>query len=188
MPARKSFNQLDPFAEGERFQTRGIRNSRSRSSKNPFTNVSSDDKKHSSRIVIYCIILIIVILAAVALLFLLPNSTSSDPTATDDPLVNPAGRDASSEYTDNTDDPELRASEQEKLDSMLELIAEEDWEYANATFETIFPSYLDTCGRYDYYRAAVLLADNFEGFLVSRDTAETNMNYLLERCGKSRTE
>ena len=118
----------------------------------------------------------------------MPRATNPDPTISDDPLVNPTGRDATSEYTTDTDDPELRAREQNKLSTLLALLNNEDWEYANATFETIFPDYLDTCDRYEYYRAAVTLADNFEDFTISRGTAEARLNYLLEKCDKPGAE
>ncbi len=190
MSARKSFNQLDPFSENEdRFQTRGIRNSQSHSSKDPFVNVEKKDEgKSKINTIVLGAILAVVLLGAIVLLILLPQSTTQDPTVSEDPLINPTGRDATSEYTADTNDPELRAREQNKIDTLIALLNEEDWEYANATFETIFPDYLDTCGRYEYYRAAVVLADNFEDFTVSRDTAESRLNYLLEKCDSSGAE
>ncbi len=190
MPARKSFNQLDPFGENEdRFQTREIRSSRSRSSKDPFVNVEKKDEgKSKNNTIILGAVLVVVLLGVIVLLILLPQSAAQDPTVSEDPLVNPTGRDATSEYTADTDNPELRAREQNKIDTLLSLLNDEDWEYANATFETIFPDYLDTCGRYEYYRAAVVLADNFEDFTISRDTAESRLNYLLEKCDNAGAE
>ena len=183
MPARRPFNQLDPFgANEEQFQTRSIRDSRSHAKKEPFKD-SLSKRSNSNPAIIYGIIASI-ILVGIILLLTIPRSFESDPTIGEDPLVNPTGREASSEYTTNTSDPELRAREQNKLDTLLALVNDESWEYANATFETIFPDYLDACGRYEYYRAARALSENFESFSISRETAETRMDYLLEKCDK----
>ena len=190
MAAQKSFNQLDPFEEKERFKTKEIRHSSSRISHNPFANSQKKGANAKTNLtLIYVGLVLVIICAAITLIFILKSAgQKSDPTISDNPLVNPAGRDASSEYTKDTNDPEIHTRELNKLNTMLDLIADEQWEYANATFETIFPDYLDICERYDYYRSAVTLADNFENFTVSRETAETRMNYLLEKCGSSEAE
>lgn len=185
MPAKKPINQLDPFDEsGDRYQTREIRHSRSRSSKNPFVHLSDPKSKEGKRslILLSCVLLAIII-GCVIIIILNARSDSSNPVLDDDPLINPAGREASSEYTaDNLDDPELRAGEQSKLNSVLILISEEDWSYAYSLFNTIFPEYLDACGKYDYYRAAAFLADNIADFPVSKERATERMNILITKC------
>jgi len=191
MPAKKPINQLDPFDDNEeRYQTREIRHSRSRSSKNLFTNLADPKSKEGKRsiIILSCVFLAIII---GSILFIIFNGrlNSLSPTSDGDPLVNPTGREASSEYTvDRLNDPELRASEQSKLDSVLTLISEKDWEYASSLFSTIFPDYLDACGKYDYYRAAVLLADNVADFNISRERATERMDTLIETCNRSSKE
>ena len=58
MPAKKPINQLDPFGDNDdRYQTREIRHSRSRSSKNPFTNLADPKSKEGKRsfIILSCV-------------------------------------------------------------------------------------------------------------------------------------
>ena len=130
MPAKKPINQLDPFGDDEdRYQTREIRHSRSRSSRNPFINLSDPKSKEGKRsfILLSCILLAIIV-GSILIVVLSNRSNTTDPTSDGNPLVNPTGREASSEYTvDKLDDPDLRASEQSKLDSVLTLISEKDW-------------------------------------------------------------
>jgi len=189
MPAQKKpFNQLDPFEENsERFQAQEIRRSSSHTHHNPFADSQKKRKSSASYLKpIYIALILIIISAIVILIFVLTSTNKSqDPTISDNPLVNPAGRDASSEYTSDTNDPDIHLREQNKLSTLLNLISDENWEYANAIFETIFPDYLDTCERYDYYRSAVTLADNFASFSIPRDSAESRMNYLIKECGSS---
>ena len=190
MPAKKPIGQLDPFGDNEdRFQTREIRHSRSRSSKNPFINLSDPKSKEGKRsLIILSSVLLAIIIGAILIIFL-NNSNSTDLTSDGDPLVNPTGREASSEYTvDKLDDPELRAGEQSKLSSVITLISEEDWEYARALFNTIFPDYLDACGKYDYYRAASTLADHISDFAISHERAAERMKALLDKCNRPAEE
>lgn len=191
MPAKKPINQLDPFSDDEdRYQTREIRHSRSRSSRNPFVNLSDPKSKEGKRsfILLSCILLAIIV-GSILIVVLSNRSNTTDPTSDGNPLVNPTGREASSEYTvDKLDDPDLRASEQSKLDSVLTLISEKDWEYARALFNTIFPDYLDYCGKYDYYHAATVLADNVSDFAISRERATERMNILITKCNRSTKE
>ena len=187
MPNKK-INQLDPFADDkDEYSAQKIRRSRSRETKRLIRNVVNPEveEKEKRTHKIIAAVLITVILVALGIIVVLKLTSPSEDTLEEDPLVNPTGREATSEYADTSaDDPELRASETEKLDTVLALLGQEDWEYANALFETIFPRYLDNCGRYDYYRAAVLLADNFEGFTISRETAEARMNALVSKCSR----
>lgn len=191
MPAKKPINQLDPFGDNDdRYQTREIRHSRSRSSKNPFTNLADPKSKEGKRsfIILSCVFLAIII-GSILVIVLSNRANAPDPTSDGDPLVNPTGREASSEYTvDKLNDPELRANEQSKLESVLVLISEEDWNYAHALFNTIFPDYLDACGKYDYYRAALRLADNIPDFAISRERATERMDILLKTCNRPAEE
>lgn len=188
MPAKKPIDQLDPFGDNEgHYKSREIRHSRSRSSKNPFINLSDPKSKEGKRnfIIISCILLAVIIGSVLVIIFN-NRSNTTDPTSDGNPLVNPTGREASSEYSaDKLDDPDLRASEQSKLNSVLTLISEKDWEYARALFNTIFPDYLDSCGKYDYYRAAIVLADNVSDFAISRERATERMDILIKKCNRS---
>ncbi|MBR2586883.1 hypothetical protein IKE71_00705 [Candidatus Saccharibacteria bacterium] len=183
----KKINQLDPFGETEtEFSAQGIRRSRSRESRDLMQNVveaNPKGKKGTSPFaVVFSAVLVVI---AVLLVVFLPKSNSADENFGDDPLVNPTGREATSEYIDaSADDPDLRANEENKLSAVLVYIKNEDWESANASFETIFPRYLDTCGKYDYYRAAVSLANNFKNFSLPLETAETRRDALASKCSK----
>lgn len=189
MPAKTHINKLDPFGDNEaEFQVSGIRHSRSRETRGMMKNVVKEEKENKRRFYLVVAILVLIIIASGVAIFFMTKSSGPDETFGDDPHVNPTGRETSNEYSTNYNDPEIRASEQEKLNTVLELISAKDWEYANALFETIFPNYLDTCGKYDYYRAAVSLADNFEAFAIQREVAETRMNTLLPRCDRASSE
>lgn len=190
MSAQKSVNQLDPFDnDKDNYRTSEIRHSRSRFLKNPFINLIDPKNKKGRRnfIIITCIFLAVIIGSVFIIL-----RSQSEPTNTpteDSPLVNPTGHEASSEYTiDRLNDPELRAGEQSKLNSVFTLISEKDWEYARALFNTIFPDYLDDCGKYDYYRAAVTLADNIANFAISHELATERMEALAKTCNYSAEE
>lgn len=131
---------------------------------------------------------IIIVAIVVAVIIIATKATAVDETFGDNPRVNLTGREASDEYTDNVNDPEIRTSEEEKLGTVLGLISAQEWENANALFGTIFPNYLDTCGKYDYYQAAMNLADNYEGFSVERETVETRLEVLSKRCKRADAE
>lgn len=180
-------NQLDPFGENEsEFQTKEIRNSRSRKSGNFFTNfINNEDEKirKRNRAILFGG-LIVIVLAVLAIIFV-PKLTTPAPTPEPEPLVNPTGRKAASSDIPSFDDPEARAYEKEKLDTVLALLSQNDWEYTNALFETIFPNYLDACGKYDYYRAAVALSENFEGFSISHEVATARAEELFQTCDRS---
>jgi len=174
---------LDPFSDSEtEYKTTEIRYSRSRKAKTPFkTSDSASNRAKRSHLWLLAAIAALVLVAVLAIIFVpkwLRSNSSEDAT----PLVNPTGREASSEYTDNTSDSELRAAEQDKLNSVMSLIAREDWEHANAFFKTIFPAYLDSCGKYDYYRTALSLAKNFSNFSISEETALTRSEELALEC------
>lgn len=184
-------NQLDPFGENENeYQVKEIRHSRSRNSGNFFINlINNEDEKirKRNRLIIFGG-LTVAILAVLAIIFI-PKLSAPQTEPEPEPLVNPTGREAAS--NDNLpafDDPETRAYEQEKLDTVLALLTQDDWEYTNALFETIFPNYLDNCGKYDYYRAAVVLSENFEGFSISRDTASARAEDLFKTCDRAAEE
>ena len=185
MPDRPPINQLDPFGEIENeYRTREIRRSRSRSSRNFFINlVNNEDekiRKHNRLLLLGGLIVIILIILAI---IFIPKLSTPAPTPEPEPLVNPTGREAaSSKDAPSFDDPEARAYEQEKLNTVLALLNQDDWEYTNALFETIFPNYLDACGKYDYYRAATVLSENFEGFSISHDVATARAEELCKNC------
>ncbi len=188
MPDRPPINQLDPFGENENeFQTKEIRHSRSRNSRNFFINlINNEDAKIRRRNrIILAGSLAVIALAVLAIIFI-PKLSTPAPTPAPESLVNPTGREAaSSENAPSLDDPEARAYEQEKLDTVLALLTQDDWEYTNALFETIFPDYLDACGKYDYYRAAVALSENFEGFSISYDVASARAEELFKNCNRN---
>lgn len=187
MPDAPKINQLDPFGDNEsEFDTQKIRHSRSRETRNLIKNVvDPKTEKDKKRYRLVVIILIVVILLSILGLFLIPRLVAPEEAIEDNPDVNPTGREATSEYADTAaDDPELRTSEQDKLNTVLSLVGKGDWEFANAIFETIFPRYLDDCGKYDYYRAALSISENFENFSIDVETITTRRNVFYERCGQ----
>lgn len=191
MPSHPVINQLDPFGENEdEFQTKGIRHSRSRVFGNFFVNLinpEDEEKRKRNRIALFSGIAVVVI-AVLAIIFI-PKLSTPEPTPEPEPVVNPTGREsASKENIPSLDDPEARAYEQEKLDTVLALITQDDWEYTNALFETIFPDYLDDCGKYDYYRAAIALSKNFESFSIPYDVATERAEKLYKNCDRAATE
>ena len=182
-------NQLDPFGDNENeFQVKEIRHSRSHNSGNFFVNlINNEDEKirKRNRLIIFSS-LTVAILAVLAVIFV---PKLSAPQTKSEPLVDPTGREAASNKNSLApDDSKVRAYEQEKLNTVFALLAQDDWEYANALFETIVPSYLDACGKYDYYRATVVLAENFEGFSISRDTASARAEELSKTCDRAAEE
>lgn len=189
MPNRPVINQLDPFGENEdEFSTKEIRHSRSRTTGRFFTNLINpeDEKARKRNRTLLGMVPTIIILAVLAIIFIPQLTQKENPSEPPEVLVNPTGREsASSGNLPAFDDPETRAYEQEKLNTVLELVKQDDWEYTNALFETIFPDYLDNCGKYDYYRAAIILADNFEGFSISREVAVTRAEELLKSCDRT---
>lgn len=188
MPAKTPINPLDPFGDEDEFKTKEIRHSRSREADKLIKNVEPEKKAKPNAVLVFAVVLGVIVIACVVFLVILPGAKKSDESFGEDPNVNPTGREVTSEYTGDFDNPELRASEQEKLNTVLSLIQKKDWEYANALFETIFPDYLDSCGKYDYYRSAVTLADNFEEFTIDRELAESRMNVLVSRCDRGTSE
>lgn len=188
MPNHPVINQLDPFGENEdEFSTKEIRRSRSRTASRFFINlINPEDEKARKRnrlILLSVILVVILVVVGVIILVNRPKPQSPEQVET---LVNPTGREAtSSENIPAFTDPEARAYEQEKLNTVLELVKQDDWEYTNALFETIFPNYLDNCGKYDYYRAAIILADNFEGFAISREVATARAEELFSSCSRA---
>ena len=187
MPKTPVINQLDPFGSNEdEYQTKEIRHSRSRSKNNFFINLINpeDEKVRKRNHTVIAIVLLLIIFGALAVL-LIPNFTQPATPSEPETLVNPTGREAaSSENLPAFDDPETRAYEQEKLDTVLALTAQDDWEYTNALFETIFPDDLDDCGKYDYYRAAIILSENVEGFAISHDVATARAEELVKKCNR----
>lgn len=184
MANKTHIDPLDPFGENEaKFKSKEIRHSRSRHARSPFIN-RVPDKKKKNNIPIIATIISAVIVIAIVLIVLNPFKTQT-PLEEENPLVNPTGREASSEYTEEINDPEQRAVEQEHLDSVRELIKEGDWAMAAEMFEIVYPAYLDNCGRYDYWRSAVELLDNVEYFTIngaSREDAEKFAAQNLTRC------
>ena len=178
-PARK--DEFDPF-ELDEYRTKEIRHTRSRTRRQTFNLINPKDEKSRKRLRIAIAILLIIIIIIPLAILIIPRVAPSPSPDEETPLVNPTGREASGEYTEDITDPKLQASEQKKLTTVYELIEEQDWEYANALFETIFPAYLTDCGRYDYYRYALTLADNFENFSIPRETAESRMSNYQGKC------
>ena len=177
-------NQLDPFGDEGEFAAQKIRHSRSRESRKLKKNiVNPEEEKDKKRLRLAIIILAVITAVSVAAILLIPRLTQEEEAIEDDPVVNPTGREITSEYVDTAaDDPELRTGEEEKLGTVLSLIKNQDWEFANALFETIYPRYLDNCGKYEYYRAALTLSTNFENFSIDADVAGERMEALSKKC------
>ncbi len=175
---------LDPFGEHEaKYKSNEIRHSRSRHSRFLFINRSSDKKDKKNNIPLIATILSVVLVIAIVLIVVNPFK-SAKPIEEVNPLVNPTGREASSEYTEEINDPAQRAIEQEHIETVRALIEEGNYDLANAMFEIIYPAYLDACGRYDYWRSAVELIDNFEGFSkkITREDADRFTQDNLSQC------
>ena len=151
--------------------------------------VHSTRKKHGNYYELLAVgtTIITVVIVCTIVLFA-PTSKAVDETFGDDPRVNLVGRRVPEECTGNTGDSEIRASEEQKLGTVIRLITDKDWEHANALFETIFPAYLNTCGKYQYYQSALSLSDNFSGFLAKRETVATRLGVLSALCNQSKTE
>ncbi len=183
-------DQIDPFAdERNDFETKEIRHTKSHNSKNPFVNIinPSDDKaRKRNRIILLAVLMVVV--AGVLAMLIIPNVSNPNAPVEPEEIVNPTGRKSAIDDAPAFDDPETRKGEQEKLNAVFALMDEGDWEYINALFETIFPDYLDDCGKYDYYRAAVTIADNFEKFTISKDVAVSRAEELLSTCNRSNQE
>ncbi len=188
MPNAPVIDQLDPFNENkDEFQSKEIRHSRSRTFNRFFINlVNPKDQKLRLRNRLLLSLAALLILFAVLIIIFSPQLTQPRAQSTPEPLVNPTGREATS--SDNLpafDDPETRARTRQELNVVLDLLrAGNDWEYANALFETIFPDYLDACGKYDYYQAAATLADHIANFPISRSDALENVAKLLPECNR----
>ena len=130
---------------------------------------------------IFAIIAVVAVLASLAIIFV-PRLLQKPAPEEDAPLVNPTGREASSEYTEDTTDPDLRASEQDKLNTVIALVNREDWEYANALLETIFPAYLELCQKYEYYRAAQTISEHIPDFSITPDYISSRIDELEHQC------
>ena len=183
MPNPPKIDQLDPFNEhkGE-FQAKEIRHSRSRETRKLLNNLESpEDNKNKSRLWLIIGIITALIFGVLVIIFI-PKLLSGDEQKQGQSITNPVGRETSTDYTNDPDSPELRAVEQEKLDALNELIDEKDWRYANATFKTIYPDYLDDCGKYSYYRAALTLAEKFEYFTLDAEMLTSRAEVYAEKC------
>ncbi|MBR3319755.1 hypothetical protein IKG20_00375 [Candidatus Saccharibacteria bacterium] len=180
-------DQLDPFKDDRsEFKTKEIRHSHSRKRSNPFIWLINpkDEKAKKHRMIFIAVILLLVIAGSAVFFILSSGNSGGNGLADDNPLINPTGREASGEYTDNLNDPELRESEHQKLVTVMSLTIESDWDYARALFETIFPEYLDSCDKYDYYRVSLLLDDNLDDFEIARDRATERMQSHLSKCDR----
>lgn len=188
MPNVPVINQLDPFGDNEdKFRSKEIRHSRSRTFNRFFINlVNPEDKKLRTRNRLILLIGSVTFVAIVVLIIVFaPRLSQPQTPSASEPLVNPTGREAATTSDlPAFDDPETQAYEQEKLDTVFKLFERGDWEYANAYFETIFPNYLTPCGKYDYYRAATILAENITNFTISRNAAAERATILQKDCDR----
>jgi len=186
MPSSQPISQIDPFADKGDYNTKEIRNTQSHNNKNPFVNIINPaDEKARKRNRTILVVVLVMIIIAVSAIFIVPLLSKQEVPTEPEEVVNPTGRKSAIEDAPELDDPETREGEQQKLDAVFVLMEEDDWEYVNALFETIFPDYLDDCGKYDYYRAAAIIADNFEKFAIPKDEALSRSELLLEKCDRT---
>ena len=183
MTTRKK--QLDPFDTSPQywFETKEIRNSKSRESRRRLVPLGFlQEKDNSKKIVIVIVIITLLAVCGIGLV-IWRGKSNTNVSNEENPLVNPAGREASSEYSvDGANNRELHATEQKKLNTANALALQEKWEAANALFETIFPAYLDTCEQYQYYSLAAILAANIDNFSIQNSTIGRRIDQLRQHC------
>ena len=180
--ANKKINQLDPFSDEKSFEAKDIRRSRMRKETNFFVNVEPVEEKKAPRWILplACVSGFVILAAVLFLIF-----SASRPEGDLEVVTNPVGNELPVAETNNQNDrAEQRADELKKLESLRLAIETEDWNFANTTFDSIFPAYLDACGQRDYYSYAETLRSRIEGFALKESDISAGYDAAVEACLK----
>ncbi len=160
------------------FESKDIRHSFAGSTKSIFVD-SVTETKRSPKVTMLLVVVASVLVVSIITLIVLSSLSSrgSGPASSSE---NSSSQ--SSDTPNSAEDAKLRSNEEEKLSTVVALVAQEDWEHASALLETISPRNLSECSKLYYYRSVINISAHIKNENLPIEAATVNVERLKDAC------